>query len=236
MLEIFNNEWVVGIGGGILSGLVVTFITSKIFSKRENREYIQNVTAANREIIYALRPGISEGYIPSEEVLSSLVTATARKYSINRSDAFTPKQIAEELIKEILDSSFISTSVKNQYCDTLSHLVKEPAQEAEDTEFLRELRVIEAGYRSRMTRTMSMMLGFVTSGVSMFMVMQQFFDDRLSSPLSSIINIVIPASVVLAATLVYMFTILSAKAIKRKNNPEQYRYEFEFENKLNKDS
>lgn len=227
MLEIFSNQWVVGIGGGILSGLAVTFITSRLFSKRENREYVQNVAAANREIIYALRPGISEGHIPSEDVLTSLITATARKYRINRSDAFTPKQIAEELIKEILDSSFISTSIKNQYCDTLSHLVKEPAQEAGKVEDLRELRVIVADYRTRMTKTMSMMLGFVTATVSMFMVMGQIFDGRLSSPLTSITNIVIPTIAVLIATLMFMFGMLSARAIKGKNSPEKYKYELE---------
>lgn len=59
-MDILNNAWVVGIGGGILSGLIVTVITRYLFSKKENSEYMQKVSSVNREIIYALRPGISE--------------------------------------------------------------------------------------------------------------------------------------------------------------------------------
>ncbi|WP_339618177.1 hypothetical protein [uncultured Gilvimarinus sp.] len=111
-MDILNNAWVVGIGGGLLSGLLVTLITRYIFSKKDDKEYVQKLATVNKEVVYALRPGISEGHIPDEEVLSSLINATARKYKVARDDVFRPKQIAEELIKEILDSSFISSETK----------------------------------------------------------------------------------------------------------------------------
>ena len=111
-MEVFNNAWVIGIGGGILSGLIVTLITRYIFSKKDNKEYAQKISTVNREVIYALRPGISEGHIPDNEVLSSLVNATARKYKVERSDAYQAKQIAEELIKEIPKEAMIIPSDK----------------------------------------------------------------------------------------------------------------------------
>ena len=59
-MELFNNPWFVGIGGGILSGLIVAYISRLIFSRRDNREYAQKVSQANHEVLYAVRPGISE--------------------------------------------------------------------------------------------------------------------------------------------------------------------------------
>ena len=106
-MDIFNNSWVIGIGGGILSGLIVTLITRYLFSKKDNKEYAQKVSTVNREVVYALRPGISEGHIPDNEVLASLINATARRYKVERGDVYQAKQIAEELIKDIMDSSFI---------------------------------------------------------------------------------------------------------------------------------
>ena len=63
----FSNPWVIGIGGGVLSGLLVTLITRYLFSKRERREYLQKVATANNEIIYTIRPAIAEKTIPSND-------------------------------------------------------------------------------------------------------------------------------------------------------------------------
>ncbi|TOK32103.1 hypothetical protein CGI21_25115, partial [Vibrio parahaemolyticus] len=115
-LDFLSNEWVIGIGGGVLSGLIVTLLTRYIFTKRDNREYYRKLDLVNKEVLYALRPGISEGAMPNESVLESLIVATSRKYKVNSKDVFQPKQIAEELIKEIMDSSFISFDTKSQFC------------------------------------------------------------------------------------------------------------------------
>ena len=44
-------------------------ISKSIFSKRDNREYAQKISQANHEVLYAVRPGISEGVIPNNGVL-----------------------------------------------------------------------------------------------------------------------------------------------------------------------
>ena len=46
-----NNTWVVGILGGVLSGFIVNYLSRIFLSKRENREYLQKVFSANREVI-----------------------------------------------------------------------------------------------------------------------------------------------------------------------------------------
>src|SRR3990167_2316033 len=121
-MDLLNNAWVVGIGGGILSGFVVAYISRLIFSRRDSREYAQKISQANHEILYAVRPGISEGVIPTNEVLRSLTSATARKYGVEISDMHDLNAISSELIKEVMDSSFISATAKREFCEKLSSI------------------------------------------------------------------------------------------------------------------
>ncbi|EIA4710097.1 hypothetical protein K7J50_003603 [Vibrio cholerae] len=78
---------------------------------------------------------------------------------VERDDVYQPKQIAEELIKEIMDSSFISSETKKNYCETLAHLVTKE----KTTDAILSLRVertsIESEYRQKQTERMSAMLG-----------------------------------------------------------------------------
>ena len=122
MVEFLSNPWFIGIGGGILSGLVVTFITRYLFSRRDNREYAQRIVTANQEILYAVRPGISEGVIPSQDIISSLVNATASKYRLDPKDLYDLNNLADVLIKEVMDSSFLSAASKMEFCEKLGTL------------------------------------------------------------------------------------------------------------------
>jgi hypothetical protein len=117
-----NNAWVVGILSGIPSGLLVTLISRYLLGKREDREYLQKVLSANREVIYALRPHVSEGLVPASEVVDALIASTARRFGVTAGDLYSRREIAEDLIKEVMDSSFISASKKEEYCKLLTGL------------------------------------------------------------------------------------------------------------------
>ncbi|SHE59896.1 hypothetical protein SAMN02745753_00483 [Marinomonas polaris DSM 16579] len=218
-MELLNNSWVVGIGGGILSGLIVTLITRYLFTKKDNKEYAQKVSAVNKEVVYALRPGISEGYIPDNEVLSSLINATARKYRVERDDVYQPKQIAEELIKEIMDSSFISSETKKNYSETLAHLVTKE----KTTDAILSLRVertsIESEYRQKQTERMSAMLGITAAMGTMAVALSTVLDKpTLSSPIKELINITLPTVTVLASVLLATITMLISVKLKRSRD------------------
>ncbi len=88
-MNIFGNPWVIGIGGGIVSGIIVTLITRHLFSRREQKEYRQRIETANNEIIYAVRPSIAEKMLPSRSILDSLFSSTARKYAVTKSDLYS---------------------------------------------------------------------------------------------------------------------------------------------------
>jgi hypothetical protein len=83
-----NNPWVSEIVGGTLSGLSVNLFSRFLLSGRDQREYAQKLFGANREVVYAVRPGVSEGMVPTVDVLDALTEATARKYGVDRNDLY----------------------------------------------------------------------------------------------------------------------------------------------------
>lgn len=117
-----NNSWFVGIVGGILSGLVTTWIGRKVFSGKDKKEYLQKVDATNKEIVYSLRSAISDNVNHDRRVILSLMSATARKNGVLLKDAYSIKEIAEDLIKEVMDSSFIPSTFKKEFCENLTSL------------------------------------------------------------------------------------------------------------------
>lgn len=222
-MDIFNNAWFVGIGGGILSGLIVTLITRHIFSKKDNKEYSQKVSAVNKEVVYALRSGISEGHIPDSEVLSSLINATARKYKVERNDAYQGKQIAEELIKEIMDSSFISSETKKNYCETLAHLVSTERNETTLSESRIERISIESEFRKRQNERMSAVLGVTAAMGTMLVALTTILDKPIfSSVLKGIVGIALPTVTVLGSVVIATAAmLLSVKFKNARSNKKE---------------
>ncbi|MEQ8380515.1 hypothetical protein [Parvibaculum sp.] len=212
MSDVLNNPWFIGIAGGILSGLIVTLVSRAIFSSRDNREHVQKIAAANKALIYTIRPGIAEGIIPSKDVIEALIASTARNSGLNTDDLLGAEEVAQELIKEVMDSSFINADMKQKYCQglTAAYTQSEPT-----SELSREIKLREARYRSRtiqavsgalgvMTATMSFFLAFYTSGGSAFEV--GIVDWRTASV------IFLPVLSAVAATLAY-FIVLRARRI-----------------------
>lgn len=162
-----NNPWVVGIGGGVLSGFLVAWVTHLLLARGENKEYREKVASANRDVIYAIRPGISEGNIPTAEVVHALIESTARHHEVSRSDLYGPKQIAEELVKEVMDTSFLSSARKAEYCQQLLPLEGPPgAEQSTPTGARSESSELIASYRKETIEWVSGLLGFIAATMS----------------------------------------------------------------------
>lgn len=124
METFFTNSWTIGIGGGVISGLIVFLVTSKIFSRRENREYLQKIRLANNELLYAIRPLVVEQKLPTIEMINSILISTSKKYSVQVNDLYKKDDIADDLTKEIMDNPFLTSESKLQYCQ-LTDAIKE---------------------------------------------------------------------------------------------------------------
>ena len=160
MTGFFSNPWVVGIGGGILSGFIVFLVTRFAFSSRDKNEYYRNLTTANKEVIYSVRSTISENVLPSLEIINALIVANSRKYRVDQKDMYNLGQICEELIKEVMDSSFISSIRKMEYCDMISG-IKVNKEEKVIQEVNEKLS--SAKYKNELVTRFSLLLGVITT-------------------------------------------------------------------------
>jgi hypothetical protein len=120
---------VVGIGAGIPSGFIATFVTQRLFSKKENREYLEKLRGANQEVIFAARSAITNDTTPTREIIRSLIRATSQKDGVARTDMHNSSQIFDHLIKEIMDSSFLTPAMKKEYCERILAVKAPPAEQ-----------------------------------------------------------------------------------------------------------
>ena len=208
-MEILNNAWVIGVGAGVLSSLFVAIITRQIFSKRDNREYFQKVQGANTEVLYAIRPGISEGVIPSQEVVNHLIQATARKYTVDIESMHNLSTLSSELIKEVMDSSFISAQTKHDFCVKLSAL--KPEEKPKELIEKLEERELSSSYRIQMVGVMATMVGLTTAIAAYYTSVKS--ESVLTESPEKLTVLLIPAAVAIAVAI---FSVLLRELSKTK--------------------
>jgi len=225
--SIVNNPWIIGIGAGILSGLVVTIVSRTLLSKRENKEYRQKVFSANREIIYSIRPGISENIVPTTDIIKSLITSTSRKYSVDKKDIFSITEIAQELIKEVMDSSFISAKTKEDYCNRLAELneyekkaiIQKSKLKAEEKTY--SSIMIES--RERLVQLVSIMFGLLSAMMTLLMVFTTYLKDKTSeiSLLQEKSFILLPTLFSVTALIVAMTFMMFFRQVQRRRKRDR---------------
>ena len=208
MIEWINSEWTISIAGGILSGVAVTWISRRFLEKKDDRELREKTTAASREIIYAIRPGIAEGIIPTPEILERLADSTARKYELERKQLCTGRQIVDDLIKEVMDSSFISSIKKIELSQRLLETTtpQRPNESSPQLELSAEFMRAEieaAKYRNFMKRITSMTVGVVTSLTTGLMISLIFKGDLSIGKEVNWIWVLIPTALSLFLLAIY---------------------------------
>lgn len=166
----FNNPWVIGIGAGVISGLLVFIVTRWLFSDPSKKETNQRVISANREIMFAIRSGISEGKIPTLKIIASLRSATARRFEIPDHLLFDKKELVDELIKEIMDSAFISSETKHKHCEELLDILQIKDESSSDpvTEKVTKRRSEAVFYDRVLGTSMGLMSGLMVTALLIF--------------------------------------------------------------------
>ncbi|MBU1320058.1 MAG: hypothetical protein KKG33_11735 [candidate division Zixibacteria bacterium] len=217
MLEWLSDPWVVGIGCGILSGLIVTVISRTVLSRKDRREYLQKLLLANHEVIYAIRPGISEGHVPSRLFVEMLINATARRHGVDKNDLYKPTEIGEELTKEIMDSSFISASTKQSYCEQLKSFLPTESAEIDAKDKTAEPGRISdmVKYRSQMVSMTSMMLGVTAALMTVFVYLSDTQYSMLNSHSDSF-KFMIPTLIGASVALIGAVIALAARSYESK--------------------
>lgn len=220
LLDLLNNTWVAGIGTGILSGGLVTWVTNKLISKKDEKELARSIEIANREILYALRTEVSEEQVPALDVVEALINATARRHKLEARHLLKPKQIAEELIKEIMDSSFISSATKKAFCESLKALM--PAEETELDRRVQkenEIFVARVEYRERLIMLFSITLGMISAFVTLFLTLRPSSPDSI---IGRVFDSVFPMALILSAVVLIMNVMLAAMKMRHKRLRQEF--------------
>jgi hypothetical protein len=211
-MDWLQNAWVTGIGGGIVSGLIVYFITAWLFSNQSKRDAARKVSSANQEITLAVRQGIPENRIPSRPVLDALIKATARKHSLQAAELYGPGEVAQDLIKEVMDSSFISAEAKEGYCERLAELDR--SETNLDRATAGEKR---ASIRSPQTAVISLALAMSAAIMSatLVLVMREGGMDAFDKSRSVTISILLPV-VAMGMSALIALTLVTVERIRRR--------------------
>jgi uncharacterized membrane protein YagU involved in acid resistance len=212
-MEILQNSWFIGICGGIISSIIVFFITNFIFSKGENKLYNQKVFQGNQEIIILIKPLIVEKNKFTRELYSSLKSAISKKYSIDRNDIYSIDELTSVIIADVLQTPFLNSEQKNNYCNEIIE-VKNKISGDLNGELL-ENKIMKYSLSSK---HMSLILGIVTflfSIVSMFSLIyendERVFDKIELSFTNMAFLVMIPIIAILITT-----TLQSIKRLERE--------------------
>lgn len=228
METFFTNSWTIGIGGGIISGLIVFLVTSKIFSKKENKEYLQKVRIANNELMYAIRPLVVEQTLPTIEIVNSILLSTAKKYNVQLSDLYKRDDIADDLTKEIMDNPFLTSENKLQYCkltENIKLLDNTPVKNKVFTEkivYLQKERLIS---KESFSLTLAVMTTLTVAVTLMFFSKDKFFSELKSDKIDLL-------SIIASFTIIPLIAITTTKILEIFKTKEKIKG---FQNKSAKD-
>jgi hypothetical protein len=212
MAEFFINPWVVGIGASLISGLIVAILTRQIFTRKVDREYMQCVSRANNEILSAAIPLIAEQKPPESILVESLIRSTRRKYDVSSDALYTPKSLAEEVIKEIVSTSFLSTQQKTEFCSQVAGMIPAPSTQdsciptASDT---------SQSYQASWKRTTTMMSFYIAAMASFASLLSvaTYFLSKSNTDSVNITKVALPimASTVIFATLLSLLSLFAQR-------------------------
>ena len=219
-INFISNAWTIGIGGGIVSGFIVFWVTNFFFTKREKKEYLQRVKTANNEILYAIRPLIVSQKIPVQAIIESLILSTSRKYMVNTTNLYTTQRLVEDLIKEVLDTAFLDADRKLEYCNIVNKIVNQA--DKKNIDLTRDTPKTIISYEGKDTKVteMSLILSVIAAIATLAFVLYDKNQERFIP--TNLFSLLLPMAAVLASTmLVSIFVKKKKKNIKEEDKTEE---------------
>lgn len=181
MIDI-NNPWIIGIIPAVISGLLVNSISRLIGSKWDKRKARKRIIDANNEVLSSLRLSLAEDALLNTKTLDSLIRATAYRYNLGEELMMSPELFSDTLIKEVLDSNFLSQAQKVDYSERITRQLKPetPSGETVNT----EVKILDKYYedynkvnRTHYANTVSGLVASVVLSVTSFSMMSESQKD-----------------------------------------------------------
>lgn len=230
MFDFLQNQWVVGIGGGIVSGIIVYLITKWIFQRKDNSKYLEQINTANMDIIRTLKPYVAEKGLPEKEIIDAIILSTARKYKVKNEELYSIRIICEELIREIIENVYVSTDKKKEYSIQLKEYLHELSTEQDRTLLISDIQneikntetTDKSEYRRKMTSILSASISAfaaILTGIATLLFTDSFSVFSWSTYNSELILIIIALpSLMIMFTLMLILTERMIKKTKEKDN------------------
>ncbi|MGG4453800.1 hypothetical protein [Brevibacillus porteri] len=220
LLIFFNNSWVTS----IITGLLVFYVTDIYKRLKEKKSYFQKVGQVNKEIFKTIKYSIPEEKLPSTSILKSIHIATAKRYNVKLEDVDSLQAIIDDLIKEVMDSNFLSHDNKLLYCqrllDTQNGLI---TKNIEETTTVKQY----VTFTSTKSTTLSLMFSTATSmfAATIVFLLTTFKDNKFTEMFSTFIAenslSLLNFALVIVALIISIMTFFSEEKQKRKMNKEK---------------
>lgn len=186
MWDFLQNAWFVGITTGIISGVLVFFLTKWIMDRRGKVEYFKQVSNANNSVISALKPYIADRGLPNICIFKSIVSSTSRKFGINEKDMFSVSVYCEELINEIIGDVYVSNEKKCEYTNALAEYKKIIEDEKLETDTNGKTVTNDSSglYGERIRRQISVYMAALTAILGMCVSLLMIYHTEKSETIS----------------------------------------------------
>lgn len=141
METILNNAWVTGIGTGLISSIIVYFLTNFLLKKNGEKEYWDRVNKANIEFINYLRSYVLNNGVPSEVIFEAVRDALVREYGVKENHLYCNSEICEEFVIEIIGNTYVPNDNKIILLKKLEDYLEQSKKENESIEVSSEKNI-----------------------------------------------------------------------------------------------
>lgn len=158
-----HNAWFVGIIGGIISGIIVYYLTSYVLDRKKKSEHKRNIVISNEEVLLVLRPYIAKSGLPSIEQLTAIINSIARRYNVQPIEMKTVGMFYEDLVLDFVSNVYIPDNIKKERIEKLLENISQFDQVKQEKEREQKYAHKEIG---RSGQKASVIFGMLSSIVS----------------------------------------------------------------------
>ena len=105
----YDNPWVIGLGTGVASGIILELITPIILRRRREREIAIGRERAAEDFLSALRPSVATGNFPSSSIVESVWRASAYNRGLDVKLTVPAIGLLDILATEVMASPFVNS-------------------------------------------------------------------------------------------------------------------------------
>ena len=119
IIELMQNDWVIGIGGGIISGIIVYYITVYVLDRKKKHDIKRNILYANNAVLDILRPYIANSGLPDKKEIQAVINSVSRQYGVKSIEMNSISVFYEELLVEFISNPYIPGEAKKRNIENL---------------------------------------------------------------------------------------------------------------------